>query len=150
MNTELIAKVADLLRQSYSNPDNAQRNAAVAELKNIRQDTQGYVSALLGILGAAPETFDGNLLVSAATNLKSLLNKLNRKGEIALETRFLYGEQIYAIMCCDHIENRVRTMLSYALYPVLSGNAPTETIPHFSEIIAKNMMTGLTAMTASL
>ena len=41
-------------------------------------------------------------------------------------------------------------MLSYALYPVLSGNAPTETIPHFSDIIAKNMMTGLYPMTASL
>lgn len=122
----------------------------MAELKIIKQDTEGYVCALLGILSAPAEVFEGNLKVSAATNLKSLLNKLNRKGEILLETRFLYGEKIYAVMCCDHIENRVRTMLSYALYPVLSGNAPTETIPHFSEIIAKNMMTGLYPMTASL
>lgn len=122
----------------------------MAELKSLRGNTEWYVGALLGIVGAAPEVFDAKIKLSSATNLKSLLNKLNRNGAIPLDTRFLYGEQIYAVMCSEYLDNKVRTMLSYALYPVLSGNAPTDTIPHFSGIIAKNMMTGLGPMMASL
>lgn len=116
----------------------------------IKQDTKIYISALLGILSATCDVYDSSIKLSAATNLKSRLNKLNRKREIPLEDRFAYGEQIYAVMCSDYLNSKTRTMCSYALYPLLSGDSPTDTIPHFSALIAKNMMTGLVAMTASL
>lgn len=125
MDQDLIAKIANLLKVTFSTLVNKERIIAEQELSAYSKDKTSYFQALLCIISSDMNYHTKN---AAGLYLKKFVKECMENEYLLGDEILNWGESIFTQLSSLSTEDSLRANLGYALLPLLSLDSPTNNL----------------------